>query len=70
MEPTVRQKEVNDMFNSGQFNEIAIGYGKLALKQMGVLTGSELAQFERAMQRAFDLYDAEQARQEFYRFEG
>lgn len=63
---TMKQDEKNRMFNSGVFNDIATGYGKLALERMG-LTGTSLAAFEREMKKALDLYDAEDARRVYLR---
>ena len=63
---TMKQDEKDRMFNSGIFNDIAIGYGKLALESMG-LTGASLAAFERDMRKVLDLYDAEDARRVYLR---
>lgn len=63
---TMKQDEKDRMFNSGIFNDIAIGYGKLALESMG-LTGASLAAFERDMKKVLDLYDAEDARRVYLR---
>lgn len=55
------EEEINEMFNSGMFNSIAIGYGKLALREMD-LDEEFLHKFEKAMSRVFDFYDAKEAR--------
>lgn len=64
----MKQPEKNRMFNSGIFNDIAIGYGKIALERMG-LTGKSLTLFEMEMQNVFDLYDAEYARKIYIRID-
>lgn len=62
------QGDAEEMFNSGIFNGIAIGYAKLALEQMGKPV--DLADFEKAMSRAFDRFDAKEAWQRYRRREG
>ena len=64
----MKQPEKNRMFNSGIFNDIAIGYGKIALERMG-LKRKSLSAFEREMKKALDLYDAEYARKIYMRIE-
>lgn len=61
--------EIAEMFNSGVFNEIAVGYGKIALEAMG-LTSEMLSVFEREMKYAFDMHDAEEALKVYNRIEG
>lgn len=58
------EDEINAMFNSGMFNEIAVGYGKIALEAMGIKK-EDLQRFEQEMKRAFDLYDSKEARKYF-----
>lgn len=63
------KEEIAQMFNSGMFNSIAVGYGKIALEAMG-LTGKAIVAFEKEMKRAFDMYDAEEALKAYNRTEG
>lgn len=65
----MKKDEVDDMFNSGIFNEIAIGYGKIALEMLGI-DSKFLGEFERAMKRAFDLHTTDYARKIYNRIEG
>lgn len=58
------QEEAEEMFNCGIFNEIAIGYGKLALDRMGITLFDE---FEEAMKKALDMHDAKEARKVYLR---
>ncbi|MBQ4053092.1 MAG: hypothetical protein IJD33_02005 [Clostridia bacterium] len=58
------QAEAEEMFNCGIFNEIAIGYGKLALDRMGITLFDE---FEEAMKKALDMHDAKEARKVYLR---
>jgi len=55
------EEEINDMFNSGMFNSITIGYGKLALKEMDS-DEDFLRKFEKALNCVFDFYDSKDAR--------
>lgn len=64
----MKQAEKDDMFNSGIFNDIAIGYGKIALEIMGQ-NSNFLREFEDAMKQAFDFNDAAKARKIYYRIE-
>lgn len=57
------QADAEEMFNSGIFNGIAIGYAKFALDQMGKPV--DLADFEREMERAFDCHNAKEARKRY-----
>lgn len=63
------KEEIAQMFNSGMFNSIAVGYGKIALEAMG-LTGKSLVAFEKEMKYAFDMYNAEEALKVYNRTEG
>lgn len=63
------KEEIAQMFNSGMFNSIAVGYGKIALEAMG-LTGKSLVAFEKEMKYAFDMYNAEEALKVYNRIEG
>ena len=65
----MNQDEKDDMFNSGIFNDIAVGYGKIALEIMGQ-NSNFLREFEDAMKQAFDFNDAAKARKIYYRIEG
>ena len=65
----MKQDEKDDMFNSGIFNDIAIGYGKIALEMLGI-DSKFLSEFESAMQRAFDLHTTDYARKIYNRIEG
>lgn len=58
------ESEINEMFNSGMFNGLAIGYAKLGLKALGY-GAKEVEQLERAMERAFSDYSAEVARKAY-----
>ena len=60
------QDERDEMFNSGVFNEIAMGYGKIAGEQLG-LTGNSITALEEEMKKALDLYDAKYARKIYNR---
>ena len=65
------QAEKDEMFNSGIFNDVAIGYGKIALEAMGKdKDGKFLYRFEEAMKNAFSEFDAESARRIYNRIEG
>ncbi len=61
------EDEINAMFNSGMFNSIAVGYGKIALEAMG-MKQKVLQQFEQAMKCAFDLYDSQEARKVYLKY--
>lgn len=61
------EEEINAMFNSGMFNAIAIGYGKIALEAMG-MAQKTLLRFEQAIKSAFDLYDSQEARKKYLKF--
>lgn len=52
------------LFNEGWFNDIATGYGKIALKNMG-MKADDLDLFERCIKDAFDFYDATAAREQY-----
>lgn len=58
------QSEAEEMFNCGIFNEIAIGYGKLALDRMGITLFDE---FEAEMKKVLDMHDAKEARKVYLR---
>ena len=58
------EEEINDMFNSGMFNSLAIGYSKIALKSMGK-TDEEIRKFETEMNYTFSEYDAKEARKAY-----
>lgn len=60
------EKRAQKLFQEGWFNSIAIGYGKIALERMGITLFS---QFESEMNKAFDLYDSEQATAIYRRIE-
>lgn len=52
------QAEKDEMFNSGIFNDVAIGYGKIALEAMGKdKDGKFLYRFEEAMKNAFSEFN-------------
>lgn len=58
---TKTEEEINDMFNSGMFNSLATGYGKMALQAMG-MKKEEIRRFEETMNVMFSDYDAIAAR--------
>lgn len=55
------ENEINEMFDSGMFNELAIGYALIALKLLKT-DKSFLEPFEECIKRAFSDYDAATAR--------
>lgn len=57
----LKQDAKDRIFNSGIFNDIVIGYGKLAAQRVG-LDVCDIKSFEIAMTRVLDLFDAEDAR--------
>lgn len=61
------EDEINAMFNSGMFNSIAVGYGKIALEAMG-MKQKFLQRFEQAMKSAFDLHDSQEARKVYLKY--
>ena len=63
---TYTETRAQMLFQEGWFNSIAIGYGKIALEQMGV---KRLRDFESAMQKALDLYTSKQAHERYNRIE-
>ena len=65
----MKQDKKDRMFNSGIFNDVAIGYGKMALETLGK-DSKFLAEFEKAMKNAFDFYDASEARKIYNRVDG
>ena len=67
---TFNRTRIDALFNEGWFNELAIGYAKIALENMGRKNSEFLARFERAMKDAFDLYTVEAARKMHDRIEG
>ena len=67
---TFNQERIAALFNEGWFNEIAIGYAKIALENMGRKNSKFLASFETAMKDAFDLYTVDAARKMYNRIEG
>lgn len=58
------EEEINAMFNSGMFNEIAIGYAEIALQIMGYKK-ADLQKFEKQMKYAFDDFTADEARKKY-----
>lgn len=54
------------LFDEGWFNSIAIGYGKMALEEMGIM---KLRKFEEYMRSVFDLHGAEEAMRVYNRIE-
>ena len=67
---TFNQERIAALFNEGWFNEIAVGYAKIALENMGRKNSKFLASFETAMKDAFDLYTVDAARKMYNRIEG
>ena len=67
---TFNQERIAALFNEGWFNEIAIGYAKIALENMGRKNSKFLASFETAMKDAFDIYTVDAARKRYNRIEG
>lgn len=65
------QADAEEMFDSGIFNGIAIGYAKIALERIGIDLKSVglISQFEDEMRKAFDLYTAKEARKVYLRKE-
>ena len=63
---TMEQAEVDELFNGGRFNDIAIGYAKLALRTMGE-KAEKVAHFEKVMQAMLDAFDAEAARTAYFK---
>lgn len=63
---TMSQEEANDLFNAGRFNDIAIGYAKLALRTMGE-KAEKVAHFEKVMKAMLDTFDAEAARTAYFK---
>lgn len=61
LKATLPQAEANEMFNCGRFNDIAVGYAKLALRSMGESV-EKISHLEKAMKAMFDTFDAEAAR--------
>lgn len=61
---TKTEEEINDMFNSGMFNSLATGYGKMALQAMG-MKKEEIRRFEETMNVMFSDYDAIAARKAY-----
>ena len=55
------ENEINEMFDSGMFNDLAIGYALIALKLLKA-DKSFLESFEECIKRAFSDYDAATAR--------
>ena len=62
----MKQDEKDEMFNHGIFNDIAIGYGKIAAKRLGLI-GASICAFEDEMKKAMDQYDAAYARKIYNR---
>ncbi len=58
------EEEINAIFNSGMFNEIAIGYAKIALQNIGYKK-NELQKFEHQMKYVFDDFTADEARKKY-----
>ena len=54
------REERDEWFTRGIFNDIAIGYGKIALLRMGIPYRRE--EFESSMHKVLDLFTAKQAR--------
>ncbi|MBQ2740747.1 MAG: hypothetical protein IJF39_03900 [Clostridia bacterium] len=67
---TFNRTRIDSLFNEGWFNELAIGYAKIALENMGRKNSEFLARFEQAMKDAFDLYTVDAARKIYNRIEG
>ena len=67
---TFNRTRIDSLFNEGWFNELAIGYAKIALENIGRKNTGFLALFEQAMKDAFDLYTVEEARKMHDRIEG
>ena len=61
---TKTEEEINDMFNSGMFNSLETGYGKMALQAMG-MEKEEIRRFEETMNVMFSDYDAIAARKAY-----
>ena len=67
---TFNRTRIDALFNEGWFNELAIGYAKIALESMGRKNSAFLGRFESAMKTAFDMSSVEQARKIANRIEG
>ncbi len=67
---TFNRTRIDSLFNEGWFNELAIGYAKIALESMGRKNSEFLSRFESAMKTAFDMYSVEHARKIANRIEG
>ena len=67
---TFNRTRIDALFNEGWFNELAIGYAKIALENMGRKNSGFLGRFESAMKTAFDMSSVEQARKIANRIEG
>lgn len=58
------EEEINEMFNSGMFNSLTVGYAKIALSRME-LDKAALQDFEKQMKYVFDEYTAKEARKAY-----
>lgn len=67
---TFNRTRIDSLFNEGWFNELAIGYAKIALESMGRKNSEFLSRFESAMKTAFDMNSVEYARKIANRIEG
>lgn len=63
---TLPQEEVDALFNAGRFNDIAVGYAKLAMRTMSQ-PAETVAHLGKAMMALFDSFDAKAARTAYFK---
>ena len=67
---TFNRNRIDALFTEGWFNDLAIGYAKIALENMGRKNSAFLGRFEDAMKLALDMHSSEEARKIYNRIEG